>query len=101
MDREPQFADELQALRTLCDEAATGEERQRLLRSLEKYSFIEPEHQVVFESVRALLVRGPVRLEQLRVHLNNRGFPDTDAEKYFHPGPGPLSRGQFTTKGTP
>jgi hypothetical protein len=21
---------------------------------------------------------------QLRVHLNNRGFPDTEVEKYFH-----------------
>ena len=82
MDRETQFATELQALRVLCDEAVAREQRQRLLESLDQHAFIEPEHQVVFESIRALFQRGPISREQLRVHLNNRGFPDTDVEKY-------------------
>jgi hypothetical protein len=85
MDRETQFATELQALRVLCDEAAPREERQRLIESLSRHAFIEPEHQVVFESIRALFPRGRISAAQLRVHLNNRGFPDTDAEKYFQP----------------
>ena len=85
MDRETQFATELQTLRVLCDVAAPREERQRLMQSLAQHVFIEPEHQVVFESIRALFPRGPISAAQLRVHLNNRGFPDTDIEKYFQP----------------
>jgi hypothetical protein len=85
MDRETQFATELQSLRALCDEAAPREERHRLLQSLSQHAFIEPEHQVVFESIRALFPRGPISVAQLRVHLNNRGFPDTDVESYFQP----------------
>ena len=85
MDRETQFATEVQALRALCDEAAPREDRQRLLQSLSPRAFIEPEHQVIFESIRALFPRGPISAAQLRVHLNNRGFPDTDVEKYFQP----------------
>jgi hypothetical protein len=83
MDQETQFATELQALRVLCDEAIAREQRQRLIQSLAQRAFIEPEHQVVFESIRALFPRGPISTAQLRVHLNNRGFPDTDVEKYF------------------
>ncbi len=85
MDRETQFANELQTLRALCDEAIPREERLRLMQSISHHSFVEPEHQVVSESIRALFPRGPISVEQLRVHLNNRGFPDTDVEKYFHP----------------
>jgi replicative DNA helicase len=87
MDRETQLATELQALRALCDEAAPREDRQRLLQSLSHHAFIEPEHQVVFESIRALFSRGPLSATQLRAHLNNRGFPDTDVEKYFQSAP--------------
>jgi hypothetical protein len=87
MDRETQFATELQALRVLCDEAIPREDRQKLLQTLSHHLFIEPEHQVVFESIRALFPRGPISAGQLRVHLNNRGFPDTDVEKYFQLAP--------------
>jgi hypothetical protein len=85
MDRETQFATELQALRVLCDEAIARELRQRLMMSLAQHAFLEPEHQVVFESIRGLFPRGPISVAQLRIHLNNRGFPDTDVEKYFQP----------------
>jgi len=83
MDRETQSATELQALRVLCDESVPREQRLTLMQSLSQHVFIEPEHQVVYESIRALLSRGPVSAGQLRVHLNNRGFPDTDVEQYF------------------
>jgi hypothetical protein len=85
MDRETQSATEFQALRVLCDESVPREQRVTLMKSLCRHVFIEPEHQVVYESIRALLSRGPVSAGQLRVHLNNRGFPDTDVEKYFQP----------------
>ena len=55
------------------------------MQSLAQHTFIESEHQVVFESIRALFPRGPISATQLRVHLNNRGFPDTDVEQYFSP----------------
>ncbi len=101
MDRETQFAGELQALRTLCDETAPREERQRLMSSLPQHIFIEPEHQVVFESIQALFSRGPISMAQLRVHLNNRGFPDTDVEIYFQSARGGSSRREQPGKATP
>jgi hypothetical protein len=87
MDRETQLAAERKALETLCDEKLARNLRQNLIQSLGPQAFIDPEHQVVFESIRALFTRGPISREQLRIHLNNRGFPDTDVEKYFQPAP--------------
>lgn len=101
MDRETQFATELQALRALCDEATPREERQKLMQSLSRRTFIEPEHQVVFESIRALSPRGLLSSAQLRVHLNNRGFPDTDVEKYFQRAPTERSKQRAANKATP
>lgn len=101
MDREAKFATELQALRALCDEAAPREERQRLIHSLSGHVFIEPEHQVVFESIRALFPRCPISVAQLRIHLNNRGFPDTDAEKYFQAAPAGNAEQRTIYKGRP
>ena len=101
MDREIQFATELRALRALCDEAASREERHGLVQSLGRHAFHEPEHQVVFESIRALWSRGSLTEAQLRVHLNNRGFPDTDVEKYFHRDTAGSSEQRSTDKVTP
>jgi hypothetical protein len=101
MDRETQHATELEYLRALCDETALREERQRLIQSLTQYAFVEPEHQVVFESILALFPRGPISPAQLRVHLNNRGFPDTDVEKYFQPAPTERNRQRAADKKTP
>jgi hypothetical protein len=100
MDRETQFATEFQALRALCDEATPRVERQRLLQSLNEHTFIEPEHQVVFESICALFPRGPISVGPLRLHLNNRGFPDTDVEKYFQPAPAGSVQQEHKSKGT-
>ena len=98
MEQGIQFATELQSLRVLCDEAAPREERLKLMRTLAQQVFAEPEHQVVFESIRALLSRGPVSPERLCVHLNNRGFPDTDVDKYFQPARGKPVALQSTEK---
>ena len=83
MDRDTQISADLQTLRALCDEATSREERIALLQALSQRDFLEPEHQVVFESISILLQRGSISLPQLRVHLNNRGFPDIDAENYL------------------
>jgi hypothetical protein len=92
MDRETQLAAEHKALQTLCNERIARKLRENLVQSLGPKAFIDPEHQVVFESICALFPRGPIAMEQLRVHLNNRGFPDTDVEKYFEPTPAGSSR---------
>lgn len=100
MDRETQLTNELQALRALCDEMVSPEERQALAESLCRQAFVEPEHQVVFESICALIARGPFSAAQLCVHLNNRGFPDTDVEKYFQHAPPEDMQQRATNKAT-
>jgi len=87
MDRDTQFAAEHKTLCALCDEAVARELRQNLIQSLGPKAFIDSEHQVVFESIRILFPRGTITMAELRIHLNNRGFPDTDVEKYFQSAP--------------
>ena len=86
MEREEKSTIELRILCALCREAGTREQRLEILRSLEHHVFVEPEHLVVFESLRTLFVRGPITSAALCVHLNNRGFPDIDMENYFQTG---------------
>jgi hypothetical protein len=74
--------DELTVLRMLCDESVPREQRLQLVESYARHIFAEPEHQVVFESIRTLFSRGPISAAQLGVHLTKRGFPDIDVEKY-------------------
>ncbi len=83
MDRPANAGDELRMLRILCSEAASREQRIELLQSLQSHRFSDPDYQVVFESARFLLSRGPVSATRLAVHLNNRGFPDIALGKYF------------------
>jgi hypothetical protein len=78
---------ELQILRTLCDESAPREQRSRVIESYAHQTFADPEHQVVFESIRALFPRGVITAARLIVHLTNRGFPDIEVEKYCPPAP--------------
>ncbi len=83
MDRETQLAAEFKALCTLCDESIARNLRQNLIQSLSPGKFSDPEHRVVFLSNGARVTSGPISAEKLRIHLNNRGFPDTDVEQYF------------------
>jgi len=82
MDRVAQLTTEAQVLGTLCNREDPHDLRAELLRVLEHYAFLEPEHQIVFESIRALLIHDRLSKARLAVHLNNRGFPDVDLEKY-------------------
>lgn len=83
MDRAANSKNELQWLHILCCEATSREHQLELLQSLQDHVFQYTEHQVVFESVRFLILRGALSAERLTVHLNNRGFPDVDLKKYF------------------
>jgi hypothetical protein len=89
VDRKTQLTAEFRALCTLCDETIARNLRQNLIQSLSPSKFTEPEHRVVFESICALFPRGAITAEKLIVHLTNRGFPDTDVEKYFPPADKP------------
>jgi hypothetical protein len=78
---------EIQILRTLCDEGVPREARLKLIESYAHKSFTEPEHQVVFESIRALFLHGAITPARLITHLTNRGFPDVDTRKYLSAPP--------------
>jgi len=78
--------EELRLLRSLCDEKFPREQRGELMRSLSPKFFAEPEHQVVFEAIRALLPAGPLTEARLSISLTKRGFPDTDVARYFGKG---------------
>ena len=73
---------DLQILRALCDESKPREERRELLNFCSHHAFLEPEHEVVYESIRALFPRGAITAAGLTEHLTRRGFPDTNVEKY-------------------
>jgi hypothetical protein len=82
MDRAAVLSAEAQILGSLCNRAGTFEQRNELAHTLDGYAFIEPEHQIVFGSIRALLLHDRLSNTHLAVHLNNRGFPDVDLERY-------------------
>jgi hypothetical protein len=74
---------EIQILGTLCTQAGTVGQRNELAHTLDRYAFLEPEHQIVYGSIRSLLLHDRLSNAHLAVHLNNRGFPDVDLEHYF------------------
>ena len=87
MDRAANSDDDLRVLQILCGKSASREQRLEIVQSLHDHVFRDPEHQVVFESARFLLSTGVLSAGRLTVHLNNRGFPDVNLEKYFTPMP--------------
>jgi hypothetical protein len=82
MDRAALLSAEVQILGTLCTQTGTVEQRNELAHTLDRYAFLEPEHQIVFGSIHALLLHDHLSKAHLAVHLNNRGFPDVDLEQY-------------------
>ena len=82
LDRAALLSAEVQILGTFCTQAGTVEQRYELAHTLDRYAFLEPEHQIVFGSIRSLLLHDCFSNTRLAVHLNNRGFPDVDLEKY-------------------
>jgi hypothetical protein len=82
MDRVAQLTAEFRVLGTLCDREVPHDLRAKLAHVLKHYAFLEPEHQIVFESIRSLLLHDRLSKASLAVHLNNRGFPDVDLERY-------------------
>jgi len=86
MNRAAQLAAEAQVLGTLCNGTGVREQRNELANILGHCAFLEPEHEIVFGSIRSLLVHDRLSNTRLAAHLNNRGFPDVDLEKYCAAG---------------
>jgi hypothetical protein len=86
MNRETQLEAEVQVLGTLCNGTGVREQRNKLANILGHYTFLVPEHEIVFGSICSLLVHDRLSKTRLAVHLNNRGFPDVDLEKYCAAG---------------
>jgi hypothetical protein len=86
MDRATLLLAEMQILGTLCSQTGTLKQRNELAQILDHYQFLEPEHHIVFGSIRSLLVHDRLSNTRLAVHLNNRGFPDVDLEEYCAAG---------------
>jgi hypothetical protein len=83
MDRAANSDDDLRVLQILCGKSASREQRLEIVQSLYDHVFRDPEHQVVFESIRSILSRGVLSADRLAMHLNNRGFPDVELKRYF------------------
>jgi hypothetical protein len=86
MERSKSSLVEIEILGTLIKRVGTNAQRTELVRRLENYAFVEPEHRIVFESICFLLARNKVSKENLTIHLNNRGFPDVDLGRYIAAG---------------
>jgi hypothetical protein len=78
---------ELEVLRALANGKVNSARHRAVVAFLRDYDFLDSEHQVVYESVRAIAQRQPISASRLAAHLNNRGFPDIDLEKYFEGTP--------------
>ena len=74
---------ELEVLRALTNGSTGAADYGRIVRLVHGYHFRDAEYQVVFESLREISENEPISFSRLAVHLNNRGFPDIDLDKYF------------------
>jgi len=83
MTRELRIAAERNILRGLCCAARGSAVRNKIIRLLRDYSFLEPEHHAVFQAIRTFSPRAAISVRQLTVKLNNLGFPDIELENYF------------------
>lgn len=74
-------------LRALANGKVSSARHREILDLLHDYEFLDSDHQVVYESLREIARLQPISQSRLAVHLNNRGFPDIDLEKYFEGTP--------------
>ena len=85
MDRQTQSANDFRALRVLCDESGAREDQQKLLQPLCTGVSSNPSAESCLNRSARYFPEGLFPRRSLRIHLNNRGFPDTDVDKYFQP----------------
>jgi hypothetical protein len=77
---------EIQLLQFLCLPDAPGAHRTGVLRRLSRYSWREPDHQVIFEALSEISSAPPHELRALLpAQLTRKGFPDMSLDLYFQP----------------
>jgi hypothetical protein len=77
---------ERQILRALCSGISDPVEWDKITSQLSVYPWREPDHEVVYEAVRAIKSRDPkTRRAELPAQATRMGFPDLDWNLYFEP----------------
>jgi hypothetical protein len=81
---------ERRILRALCSGISDPVEWDKITSQLSVYPWREPDHEVVFEAVRAIKSRDPkTRRAELPAQATRMGFPDLDWSLYFERGEEP------------
>jgi hypothetical protein len=77
---------ERRMLGALCTDTLSLDDRSETLRILAGYSWILPDHRVIYEALRRSRQRNSAALrEHIRAEITRLGFPDIDVEPFFNP----------------
>jgi hypothetical protein len=83
---------ERRILQALCVGADPPDDWEMLAGRLAEYRWLDSDHKVVFEALRAIKSRDPkTRRDELPAQATRMGFPDVDWKTYFAPDEGPGS----------
>ncbi len=75
---------ERQILRALCSGVGAAGDWNQLVRRLTVYRWLDPDHKVVYEALRAIKSSDPkTRREELPAQVTRMGFPDLNCSIYF------------------
>jgi hypothetical protein len=81
---------ERQILRALCIGVSDATDWDKIISQLTDYRWREPDHEVVYEALRAVKSRDPkTRRDELPAQATRMGFPDLDWRLYFERGKEP------------
>ena len=73
-------------LGALCACPLSPEDRSEILRNLAEYSWVHPDHRVIYEALRRSRQReSPALREHIVAEITRLGFPDIDVEPFFNP----------------
>jgi hypothetical protein len=71
-------------LRLLCSNSLSREDLHRAINNLTAYTWVEPEHDVVFQAVQRVATGSRRRLrDELPAQLTRMGFPDVNWPQYL------------------
>jgi hypothetical protein len=77
---------ELRILTALCRGADPPAQWERLTGQLNNYRWLDSDHKVVYDALRAIKSRDPkTRRDELPAQATRMGFPDVDWKPYFEP----------------
>jgi hypothetical protein len=77
---------ERRILIALCHGAEPPAQWERLAGQLDEYRWLDSDHKVVYDALRAVKSRDPkTRRDELPAQVTRMGFPDVDWKRYFEP----------------